>query len=125
MEVGAQMRHELGVGRMVRGLDADDPPLERVIVPLQVSEKVQLGHRRAHEQHLTLLLKSPRDLTEEAPLVVGMIPHPQILLVDVTMNVRTPRVHDGLLDLVGVDFEDSRFLLIDPYDGVFHGGLAF
>jgi hypothetical protein len=52
-----------------------------------------------------------------------MIPRPQILLVGVTMNVRTRRVNDRLLDLLGVDLEDSGFLLIDPYNCMLQDGL--
>ena len=65
-------------------------------MPLQVSQEVQLRHRRAHQQHLTVILEGPGDLTEESRLVVGMIPDPQILLVGVTMNVRPRRVNDLL-----------------------------
>jgi hypothetical protein len=61
---------------------------------------VQLRHRRAHQQHLTVILEGPGDLTEESRLVVGMIPDPQILLVGVTMNVRPRRVNDRLPDLL-------------------------
>jgi hypothetical protein len=94
-----------------------------VIVLLHVPEEVQLRFRRAHEENLTATLQRPSDLAKEPGLIVGMIPDSQVLFVGVPVNVRTRRVDDRLLDLVGVDLEDAGLLLIDPYNCVLHDDL--
>jgi len=122
-EVMPQVRDELRVGRMVHRLEPDDALCQRPIVLLREPEEVELRLRRADDQDLRVRLERLRHLAKEAMLVVGMIPDPQILFVGVAMNVPARRVNERLPDLVRVDLEDARLLLIDPYDCVLHGSL--
>jgi hypothetical protein len=122
-EVMTQVRDQLGVSRMVHGLETDDPLGEGVIVLLCEPEEVQLRLRRADDEDLTVILERLRHLPKETMLVVGMIPDPQVLLVGVPMNVPARRMNERVLDLVGIDLEDARLLLIDPYECVLHGDL--
>lgn len=96
MKIVAQVGHQLRVGGVVGRFDPDDPRLELAIVSLHVPEEVQLGHGRSDQQHGPVILQGPGHLSEEPRFVVRMVPHPHILLVGVTMNVRTGRVNDGL-----------------------------
>jgi hypothetical protein len=117
------MRDELRVGWMVRCLDADDSRIESALMLLHVPKEVQLRLRRTHEEDLFGALQRPSDLVKETMLVVGMIPDSQVLFVGVTMNVGARRIDDGLAHGVGVDLEDARLFLINPYDCVPHGAL--
>jgi hypothetical protein len=108
---------------MVDRLDADDPGLESVVVPLQVPEKMQLGLRGTHEEDLGVAFEGARDFVEEAKLIVRMIPDSHLLVLGVTMNVGSGGVDDRGADGLGVDCEDARLLVIDPHDCVTHGAL--
>lgn len=81
------MGHQLGVARVIDGLDADDPRLQGALVVLHVPEEVQLRLRRADEQDLTLALERASHLVEEAMLVVRVVPDPQVLFLGVPMDV--------------------------------------
>jgi len=61
-----------------------------------------------------MTIEGPRNLVEEAVLVVGMISDANVLFVGVTMNVRPRRMDQGLLELIGVNLEDARLSLIHP-----------
>jgi hypothetical protein len=124
VEVVAEVRDELGVCRMIGRLDADDPRIEGPIMLLRVSQKVELRLRRAHQQDRTAALQRPRDVTEESWLVVGMVPDAKVLLVGVTVNVRSWRRDNRSVDLIGVNLEQARLFLIDPYDGVLRDDLS-
>ncbi len=126
VEVVPQMRHQLGVGRVIRRFDADD--LDGTVVPLQVhvSEEVELRVTGTDEKDLdrTASLEGPDDLSKVPVLIVGVIPDAQVDLIGVTMDVTAGRIDDRMRDLVGVDLEDPSFLLIDPDDCVLHGEVS-
>lgn len=88
MKVAPQMRDQLGVARMVSGLDADDLRREGTVVLVQVSEEVELGLGRTDEKDLTVFLQCTGDLAKVFVLVVGMVPDAQIDLLGVAMDVR-------------------------------------
>ena len=88
MKVAPQMRHELGVGRVIRRFDAHDPRLEGAVVLVQVSKETELRLGGAHEKNLTVPLQGARDLAKVPVLVVGVIPDAKVDLIGVTVNVR-------------------------------------
>jgi hypothetical protein len=53
-----------------------------------------------------------------------MVPDAKVLLVGVTVNVRSWRRDNRSVDLIGVNLEQARLFLIDPYDGVLHYDLS-
>jgi len=119
-KVVAQVRDELCVGRMVSGFDADDPWLQALFVFLHVPEKVKLRLRRSHDEDLSAFVQCPRDPAKEPMLVVGMVPDSGLLVLRMAMDVVAWRIDDRLVDGTWADVEDSRLLLIDPYDCVPH-----
>jgi len=122
-EIVPQVGDRLRVRRMVERFEPDDAVREGAIVLLREAEEMQLRFRGADDQDLTVRIERLRHLAKEAMLVVGMVPDPQVLLIGVAMNVPARRVHERSLDPVGVDVEDARLFLVNPYDCVLHGNL--
>src|SRR5512140_2874433 len=73
VEVPRHVRDDLPVGRMIDGLDPHDPPLEDVLVLVQVPEELELRRRRPHDEDLLGIAERVRDIVEEAVQVVGMM----------------------------------------------------
>jgi hypothetical protein len=114
------MSHELGVRRMIGGLDARNLGFQRPVVLVEVAEEVQLRLGRSHEKDLTVTVEGAGDLAKVLLLVVGVVPDTQIDLVGVAMDVRAGRIDVRLTDVVGVDLDDPSLFVIDPDDGMFH-----
>jgi hypothetical protein len=90
VKVGPKVCHQLGVGRVIRRLDADDLRFEGALVPVQVqvSTEVELRVTRTGEKNLTAPLQGMGDLTKVLVIVVGVVPDAHVDLIGVAMDVQ-------------------------------------
>src|SRR5205814_2004367 len=85
LEVLTSVSDDLSVGGMVGRLDPDDPSLECGDLSLQVAQEMQLRRRRTDDQDLAISLQAARHPVEEAMLVIGVSPLPDLLVLRVTV----------------------------------------
>ena len=106
---------------MIDRLEPHDPPLEDVLVLVQVPEELELRGRRPHDEDLIGIAERVRDIVEEAGQVVGVM-----VLFRRTLRMATDvtagRADRRLVEALGVDVENARFLVIDPHSGLEMGG---
>ena len=118
------MSDELGVGRMIRGLDADDVRFQWPVVLVEVTEEVQLRLGRSHQKDLTVTVENAGDVPKIPVLVVGVVSDPQVDRIIVAMAVRAGRSDVRLQQLVRVDLDDASLFLIHPDDCMLHDELS-
>jgi len=71
VEVVPYVGDQLGVARVVQGLDAKDLCCECVIVLVHVADEVELRGRRANDQDLARVPERLDDLVKVGPLSFG------------------------------------------------------
>jgi hypothetical protein len=115
MKIRADVRGELAVRRVVGGLDADDPRLQRGVVLLSVADKVKLRHGRPNQENLVRAPQRGGYGPKEVMLIVRMIVRTGLLIFRVTMNVVSFGVDEALIDGCTVDVKDLRHVVIHPH----------
>jgi hypothetical protein len=111
------MGHELAVGRVIGGLDANDLLFERMVLLGEVPQKLELCCRGSQQEHLIRVGKRGRDLLEKKHTIARVVVLGRRPL-GVTVEVML-RGSDGLLlELLGIDAEDARLLVVQPHDGL-------
>jgi hypothetical protein len=109
--------HDLSVGWMIGGLDANDMRFEATLVRVHVAEEFELRRGRPDDEDGIDAVQGSRDLAEEASRVVWMLSR---LSPPFRMSVHLmPRRQDGgLVRRVRMDVKNARFVVIDPDDCV-------
>ena len=110
---------ELLVGRVIHRLDSDDARLELRIVLERVMDELELRRRRPDDEDAPGGAELLRDGLEEAVrvvrVVVDVLRHGPL---GVAMKMVRRRVQRLLVEALGVDVEDARFAVVDPYGDV-------
>jgi hypothetical protein len=112
-EVVLDVRDELSVRGMIRGLDPDDALLERRRVFVEIPQEMQLRSRRSHDEDLLGARESLGDLGEEVVQVVGVM----VLVgrpLGVAMEVVRGRPDKRLVKARGAYVKNARLLVIYP-----------
>src|SRR6188474_2447105 len=73
LEVLLCISNQLSVSRMIHGLKAHDFWFERVLVPLDVSEQMKLGGRRADDENLPRVIERACDVAKKVLRVVRVL----------------------------------------------------
>jgi hypothetical protein len=111
----ARMRHEFPVRRMIQSLHAGNARQQLRRVPLDVLEQLVLGIGRAAQQNRARGSKLVHYRLEESLIFGAVATADRIgLVVDVTR--RPQRMNHGALDVIGIEVEHPRLVMIDPDD---------
>jgi hypothetical protein len=99
---------------VIHGLHAHDFRLEPRIVLVQVPDELKLRGRRTEDQNLSSLVEGTRDLVKE---VMGVVRVRFVAFGSprVAVNMLVRRANRGLVEPLGRNVKDARFLLIDPH----------
>jgi hypothetical protein len=122
-EIGFCIRDELSIGWVVYRFDADDFWHQRVIVLLNVFEKLELRGGWPDDEDLITALQGVRYFVKESLVLLGVIFdafRASGMLVDMV-----GRENYVFVDLVWVNLEDVGFFVVDPDGDVFVHGARY
>lgn len=121
LEVPLHVSHELGIRRVIDRLEPHDLGLERRVLLLEISQELELRRRGPQDEHLFRIEKPARDVMKESVQVIRMVVLSRRPL-RVPTDVGVWSADRRFVERVGIDVENSRFVMIDPYRGVKMGG---
>lgn len=103
VEVVTDIAGDLSICGVVDSFDADDASRQTRGVLLRVAQKVELRHRRAHDEKRLAAFQDRQHVVEEPRFILRA-----------AMDVVVGGVHRTLVEGRTLDMEDSRLGLIDP-----------
>lgn len=119
----AYVRHELPIGRVVGALHGNDLRAHVLMVLGDVLGKLRLRHRGAEHQYLVCLREQLGDVAKEAVIVIGVVVNLRLVVLRVAVDMSV-RPFDGfLVEVLGIDMKDARFVVIHPDGHLVHATL--
>ena len=117
VEEAARVLEQFAIGRMIHRLDADQSLAQPWIVRLDVLHQFGLGGGRPDDQPFVHVGDRLDDAVEVLLGVVRMA-RPDVAGLGVYLMGRRVGFDTLFLHVFGVELEDSRFVVVDPDDGV-------